>query len=121
MTTAGLHLWDKINKNWIKLESNHAGKLPVALEKSAFGHLLVDEESPIIQYSFEMTVDNTELFAQTLVNTGTITKSSSMAKISTGTTSASTAHFTSIKDVSYQAGQGFADSRVSILISLFFF
>ncbi len=74
--------------------------------KSAFGELLTAQLHPIIQGSFEYTVDNTDLNTNTEVDGGTVTQASGMAVVGTSTTTASTALFQSKQHARYRAGLG---------------
>lgn len=78
------------------------GGLPL----SAFGDLRTIELTPVMQGSFEYTVDNTELNMNTEVNGGTVTQASAMAVVGTSTTTASTALFQSKRHAKYRAGLG---------------
>ena len=73
---------------------------------TAFGDLRTAELTPIMQGSFEYTVDNTELNTNTEVGSGTVTQASAMAVVGTGTTTASTALFKSKQHARYRAGLG---------------
>lgn len=73
---------------------------------TAFGDLRTAELSPIYQYSFEYTVDNTELTINSVTNGGTVTQADGMAVIGTSTTTNSTACMTSRRHARYRAGQG---------------
>ena len=72
--------------------------------RAAFGEQLCAQLSPIIQLSFEYTVDNTHLIENTVANTGTVTQSSAMAVIGTGGTTASTALLRSHRHAKYKVG-----------------
>lgn len=76
------------------------------LPVTAFGDLRVAGLSPIFQYSFEYTVDNTKLTTNTATNGGTITQASAMAVVSTSTTTASSALLTTTRHAKYHSGQG---------------
>ncbi len=76
------------------------------LTVTAFGDLNVAEMSPIMQYSFEYTVDNTELSTNVVTNGGTVTQANSMAVVGTSTTTNSTACLTSRRHIRYRSGQG---------------
>lgn len=73
---------------------------------TAFGDLRVTELTAQFQGSFEYTVDNTEINTNVVTNSGSITQSSAMAVISTGTTTASTALMKSKRHAKYRAGFG---------------
>ena len=73
---------------------------------TAFGDLRVAELSPIFQYSFEYTVDNTELNINETTNGGTITQANAMAIVSSSTTTGSTAHLESKRQAKYRSGLG---------------
>lgn len=82
------------------------GALRTDFPKTAFGEGLVGQLSPIFQYSFEYTVDNTELTKNTVANGGTVTQSTAMAVMNTSTTTASTALMQSVREAKYRAGFG---------------
>ncbi len=73
---------------------------------TAFGDLRVAELSPILQGSFEYTVDNTDLNENTVVNGGTVTQASAMVVMGTSTTTASTALFQTRQHARYRPGLG---------------
>lgn len=76
------------------------------LPLSAFGDLRTVELSPVFQYTFEYTVDNTELTESVLVNGGTVTQSEAMGVISTSTTASSMSCLQSKRQAKYRSGQG---------------
>lgn len=84
------------------------GSTPVDITKplSAFGDLRTIELSPIFQYSFEYTVDNTELTVNTVTNGGTITQADGMAVLSTSTTTASEVTMETARAAKYKSGLG---------------
>ena len=82
------------------------GALRTDFPKTAFGEVLTGQLSPIFQYSFEYTVDNTELTKSTVANGGTVTQSTAMAVMNTSTTTASTALMQSVREAKYRAGMG---------------
>ena len=73
---------------------------------TAFGEVLMAEMSPIFQYSFEYTVDNTDLTINTEVAGGTVTQANAMAIVTTSTTTGSTAMMQTYSHAKYRAGQG---------------
>ena len=73
---------------------------------SAFGDLRNAELSPIFQYSFEYTVDNTELNTNTVVAGGAVTQASGMAVVGTSITTASSALLVSKRKAKYKSGLG---------------
>lgn len=73
---------------------------------SAFGDLRVAELSPQFQGSFEYTVDNTDLFEQTVANGGTVTQADGMGVVTTSTTTASMAMLSSKRHARYKSGLG---------------
>ena len=83
-----------------------ASNTTIASPLTAFGDLRIAELSPIFQYSYEYTVDNTELSNNTPVNGGTITQSQAMGIVGTSTTTASTALLVSKKMAKYKSGLG---------------
>jgi hypothetical protein len=76
------------------------------LALTAFGDLRVAELTPIIQNSFEYTVDNTDITTNTTVAGGTVTQANAMAVVGTSTTTASTALLQSQRHAKYRAGLG---------------
>lgn len=79
---------------------------PVVIPMSAFGDLRTVELNPIVQLSFEYTVDNTDLTGQDITNEGTITQADGMAVVSTSTTAGSIAHLDSARHTKYRPGFG---------------
>lgn len=75
---------------------------------SVFGELINVQLTPVFQYSFEYTVENSDLFTTVAANGGTITDSTSMAVVSTSTTTDSDACLQTKKGAKYRAGQGAA-------------
>lgn len=73
---------------------------------SVFGELISVQLTPVFQYSFEYTVDNSSLFSTVAANGGTITDATSMAVVSTSTTTDSDALLQTKKAAKYRAGQG---------------
>ena len=80
--------------------------LYVHLPLTGFGDLRVAELTPLIQFSFEYTVSNTELVAPILTGSGTLTQADAMAVVSTGVTTASKARFICKQHARYRAGLG---------------
>ena len=89
---------------------------PQALEVTAFGETLVGELHPQFQGSFEYTVSNTDLNANTVTAGGTVTQASAMAVVGTSTTTASDALFQSVQHAKYRAGIG-GNSRFTALFT----
>jgi hypothetical protein len=89
-------------------EVNGKRVMPVYLPSSltAFGDLRVAELSPLLQFSFEYTVKNTELTTRSLNNGGTVEQSYGMAVAATSTTTGSKAKMTCHQHVRYKAGLG---------------
>lgn len=79
---------------------------PIKLPLSAFKDLRTAELHPQFQYSFEYTVDNTELTTNTITNSGTVTQANAMAVIGSGTTTDSTALLQSARHAKYKSGFG---------------
>ena len=77
-----------------------------SLPFTAFGDLRTSDLSPVIQLSFEYTVDNSNLVTPVVTNTGTITQVNAMAQASTGTTTASIAKMICHQHARYRAGLG---------------
>lgn len=73
---------------------------------TAFGELQVAELSPVFQYTFEYTVDNTELTTNTVTNGGTVTQANAMAVINSSTTTDSSACLQSKRQAKYRSGLG---------------
>lgn len=73
---------------------------------TAFGDLRVAELTPLIQFSFEYTVSNTELIVPILTGSGTLTQADAMAVVSTGETTDSKARFICKQHARYRAGLG---------------
>ena len=86
----------------VKLTNEGLLKTSVDSPVSAFWDLRVAELSPQFQWSFEYTVDNTDININTVVNGGTVTQSNGMACIGASTTIASTAMFQSKKPAKYR-------------------
>lgn len=82
--------------------------MPVSVGSSltAFGDLRVAELSPLLQFSFEYTVNNTELTTQLSTNGGTVIQSSGMAVASTSTITNSKARMICHQHVRYRSGLG---------------
>lgn len=87
---------------------NGLDKLSVdaALPETAFGEILTSQLHPQFQYSFEYTVDNTDLLENTVVNGGSVTQADAMAVLGTSTTTASSAMTESYRHAKYRAGVG---------------
>ena len=83
-----------------------AGKSGIGGPLTAFGDLRVAELSPVMQGSFEYTVDNTDLITKTVVDGGTVTQAEAMAVVGTSTTTASSALLQSKQHAKYRAGLG---------------
>lgn len=81
---------------------------------SAFGEHITAELSPIFQYSFEATISNTELIAQTVSGTGACSNPSAMAQVATGATAGSKAWLRGQHAAKYNAGFG-ALLRISFM------
>ena len=73
---------------------------------TAFGEILTGELTPIFQYSFEYTVDNTKLTTNTVANNGTVTQATGLAVLQSSTTANGTALLQSKREAKYRAGQG---------------
>lgn len=84
---------------------NSVGK-EIVQPLTSFGDLRTAELSPQFQGSFEYTVDNTDLNTNTEVNGGTVTQANGMGVMSTSTTTASTALFSSKQHARYRSGLG---------------
>ena len=96
------------------VEIDHEGKLKIAVEKTAFGSLLVSEEHPIVQHTFEYTVDNTDLTKNTKINGGTVTQADGMAVIQSNTTIGGDARIESFRHVRYHSGEGLSAKFTSL-------
>ena len=86
--------------------SNNASLPPQPLPLTAFGDMRVAELSPVLQYTFEYTVNNTLLGTVEVLNSGSVSQSDGMCVISTGTTTGSTAEWGSKRHARYKAGLG---------------
>jgi hypothetical protein len=73
---------------------------------TAFGELLVAQLHPVFQYSFEYTVDNTDLTENATVNSGTVTQVTGMAVVAANTVTGSSARLESFAQAKYRAGTG---------------
>lgn len=74
--------------------------------KSAFGDTRITELAPIVQGTFEYTVDNAELNTNTIGGSATITQGSGMGTLATTTTTGSSALLQSKQHAKYRAGLG---------------
>lgn len=83
--------------NYLKQQDN--------FKRGAFGELLVVEERPVIQLSFQYGVANTRLY-DTQLSGGTLTHSDNMARLQTTATAGRYAYLLSDKRASYRNGQG---------------
>lgn len=83
-------------------EQTEISNLPL----SAFGDVRTIELSPIIQCSFEFTVDNKEIGTKEITGSGTVSQATAMAIVSTGTTTNSSAEWETKKHAKYRAGLG---------------
>lgn len=73
---------------------------------TAFGDLRVAAISPLLQGTFEYTVDNTALNTNTVVGTGTVAQSQGMAVVGSGAVAVGTALLQSKQHARYRAGLG---------------
>ena len=89
------------NKNTIT-KDEFSSSLPL----TAFDDLRVAELTPIVQYSFEYTVTNTDLGIIEVAGSGAVTQANAMCVVSTGTTTSSTAEWESSRHVKYKSGLG---------------
>ena len=78
---------------------------PPSFSTAAFGAMRATLEVPEVHLSFVYNI-NTGLVSTATVTTGTVTQASSMAVAQTGTATDGDAHFHSIQNVRYIAGQG---------------
>ena len=85
---------------------NASNAFSLGMPLSAFGDLRTVSLSPQLQYTFEYTVDNTDLFTKTSTLSGTVTHENAMSKCSTGTTAGSKAEVKSARHAFYRAGLG---------------
>ena len=91
------------------VEVDPEGHMRIAIHDptSVFGEVLVAENQPVAQHTFHHgPVLNNRLWYTTTVNTGTCTSANSMATVSSGTTTGSTALLESRKKIKYRAGEG---------------
>lgn len=72
---------------------------------TAFGESDTSESTPKIQLQFPYNI-NTDIVNTDVTNSGTVTQSDSMAVVSSGTTTGSTALLESVDVLKYNAGQG---------------
>ena len=72
---------------------------------TAFGELFVSEATPIVQGNFTYSI-HSDLYATTLVASGTATQANGQAVISSGASTNSSARIASRKVIRYKAGQG---------------
>jgi len=82
------------------------GGLQVNLPLSAFGDMRTAELSPVLQVTFDATVTNTEIGTIELAGSGAVSQENSMVKVTSGTTTASTAEWETSKHAKYRAGLG---------------
>jgi hypothetical protein len=75
-------------------------------QKTTSDELSVAELSPIFQYSFEYTVDNTELTRNITTGGGNITQADAMGVVSTSATAGSTACLQTVRQARIRPGQG---------------
>lgn len=78
----------------------------IADPNTVFGERLVGQLTPLWQYNFEYTVDNTDLLEKTVTSGGTVTQSQAMCVVGTSTTTGSTARIRSDRHATYHAGLG---------------
>lgn len=88
------------------LDISNDGRVRIDSYRTAFGESAVAEKSPIMQGSFEYTVDNTELNSKVETSGGTVTQSNAMCVVSSSTTANSDAQFKTTTHAKYRAGQG---------------
>lgn len=85
-------------------ETQQANEDPVKLERSMFGALNVNEETPVIQVQFPYNI-NTEIIDVRLSKGGTATVNTGMLQLSTGTETTSVAWASTLKAAKYHPGQ----------------
>ena len=73
---------------------------------TAFGDLRTTELSPIIQHSFEYTVDNTDLTINAIAVSGSVVQATGMAVLETTVTTGSSAMLESKQHAKYKPGLG---------------
>ena len=81
--------------------------------KTAFGEMLVGNQTPLIQLSFPYNI-NTDLVTTSTAGSGTVTQADSYAVLSTGAAINSTADLTTNQVVHYRPGQGISVFFTSI-------
>ena len=89
-----------------KLDTIYTDMTKVEIPLTAFGDLRTAEITPILQATFEYTVDNTEINEKIVTAGGTVTQADAMAVLSTSTTTGSDAIFRSETGARYRAGVG---------------
>jgi len=82
------------------------GGLKVDMPLSAFGDMRTAELSPILQVTFDATVTNTEIGTIEVAGSGAVSQENAMVKVTSGTTTASTAEWETSKHAKYRAGLG---------------
>lgn len=87
----------------VRVDSNNREVIQLV---TAFGDNRTAELHPQIQQSFEYTVDNTDLNTNEVTNSGTVTQSSGMGVVSTGTTANSKSWLRSDHHARYRPGLG---------------
>lgn len=92
----------------VEVEKCEEAATPVELSNSlsAFGEPIVAMLHPVIQGTFEYTVDNHDLTKNVVVNDGTVTQALGMAVCTTSTTTGSSACLVSKQHARYHAGFG---------------
>ena len=100
---AGEHIIKRVNVDSAGTEIDFT---KMHIPKTAFGDVRTAELSPIFQYSFEYTVDNTDLMTNTVANGGTITQANGMGICTTSTTTGSTAMLQTKTHAKYKTGLG---------------
>ncbi len=76
----------------------------VNIPLTAFGDLRIAELSPIFQWCFEYTVDNTEITINTATAPATVSQANAMAVVSTSTTTWRKAYLKTTTHARYKAG-----------------
>ncbi len=88
----------------ISVESS-TNKLDVAVPRTAFGNVSCSLQTHVIQLNFIYNI-NTDVVDTTTTGIGSVSQSNSMASISTGAQSSSSAKVSSKRVIKYRAGQG---------------
>ena len=84
-----------------------------AYQRSAFGGVLVEQDTPVVSLSFNYNI-NTYFLTTDLLNGGTVTQSNGKAVLQTSANAAGFAHFHSKAGARYTPGQGIIERFTGI-------